>query len=377
MSRNHLQCRCGRRYLPRPGDEGRTIRCRCGALIPIPVSGKRITYPIPLSRKYQRLADTLIWGYLAGVVVAVGLLWGLGDHWWPATVLLYGPRWFLAPVLGVTLVIALLFRPRLLGAVIVSGLLLWGPWLGGRWSFSGSSSSDALGSLRLITFNMMGGGNTTPEVVIPGLLRFRPDVIGIQECNIEALDTTSLPRDWTLHTHSRLCFLSRLPVDSVVALEEVRTALEGGTGTAVLYRMIIDAKSLWVGVLHLETARKGMERLRASGDLASMNRNILIRQSGASRASTWLSRNAPDGIYLGDFNMPVESRIYRRNWASCQNAFSVAGRGFGYTRFLPQFSIRIDHVLSCGDAPIPTSAVVGPDLGSDHRPLIVDYRWRM
>jgi len=83
----------------------------------------------------------------------------------------------------------------------------------------------------------------------------------------------------------------------------------------------------------------------------------------------------PAGVVTSSFSiagcLPVESTIYRANWGSCRNAFSSVGHGFGWTRVLPHFSLRIDHVLSCGGWR-PLHAMVGPDLGSDHLPLIVD-----
>jgi len=71
--------------------------------------------------------------------------------------------------------------------------------------------------------------------------------------------------------------------------------------------------------------------------------------------------------------MPVESAIYRSYWSDCANSYSEVGHGFGFTRVLKWFSVRIDHVLACGGWR-PVKAIVGPDLGSDHLPLIVDLR---
>jgi endonuclease/exonuclease/phosphatase (EEP) superfamily protein YafD len=80
-------------------------------------------------------------------------------------------------------------------------------------------------------------------------------------------------------------------------------------------------------------------------------------------------------ILAGDFNMPTESAIYRTFWAAYANAFSDAGWGFGYTewpgmRRLP-FGIRIDHILA-GPGWHPLRCWVGPNIGSDHLPLIAE-----
>jgi len=78
-------------------------------------------------------------------------------------------------------------------------------------------------------------------------------------------------------------------------------------------------------------------------------------------------------IIAGDFNMPVDSTIYRRFWSGWQNAFSTAGFGYGYTKFTDRWGVRIDHVLASRGWQIRTAGV-GPDLGGDHRPVLVELR---
>jgi endonuclease/exonuclease/phosphatase (EEP) superfamily protein YafD len=76
-------------------------------------------------------------------------------------------------------------------------------------------------------------------------------------------------------------------------------------------------------------------------------------------------------IVAGDFNLPVESAIYRTHWGDLRNAFSRAGIGTGYTKHTRYWGVRIDHVLASGDIGTHRS-FVGRDVGSDHLPLIAD-----
>jgi endonuclease/exonuclease/phosphatase (EEP) superfamily protein YafD len=80
-------------------------------------------------------------------------------------------------------------------------------------------------------------------------------------------------------------------------------------------------------------------------------------------------------ILAGDFNMTADSPIYRQTWARFDNAFSRSGFGFGHTerpfKLNSQFGIRIDHVLFGPDWRA-CRCWVGPDVGSDHLPLIAD-----
>ncbi|MBT1070883.1 endonuclease/exonuclease/phosphatase family protein [Pelotalea chapellei] len=80
-------------------------------------------------------------------------------------------------------------------------------------------------------------------------------------------------------------------------------------------------------------------------------------------------------VVAGDFNTPVESVIYRTVWGDLANAFDKVGRGYGITQRVSvkgfSFGARIDHVLA-GKGLVPKVCEVGPDIGSDHLPVIAD-----
>jgi endonuclease/exonuclease/phosphatase (EEP) superfamily protein YafD len=80
-------------------------------------------------------------------------------------------------------------------------------------------------------------------------------------------------------------------------------------------------------------------------------------------------------IVAGDFNMTPESVIYRRRFGHLQNAFSTAGWGWGGTKFTRIHSVRIDHVLADDHWQI-ARCEVGPDVGSDHRPVVAELLFR-
>ena len=79
-------------------------------------------------------------------------------------------------------------------------------------------------------------------------------------------------------------------------------------------------------------------------------------------------------LLAGDFNLPVESAIYGQYWAQFSNAFSAAGLGLGHTKFTRWHGVRIDHILA-GPSWRFRRCWVGPDVKSDHRPLIADVEW--
>ena len=97
------------------------------------------------------------------------------------------------------------------------------------------------------------------------------------------------------------------------------------------------------------------------------------RRSESEMARQLAAESIGPVIVAGDFNMPVDSALYERYWSGLQNAFSIAGLGYGQTKFTRFYGIRIDHVLASREWQILT-ARVGPNLGGDHRPLVVDLQ---
>jgi len=202
---------------------------------------------------------------------------------------------------------------------------------------------------------------------------YHADIVVLQECAENLADAQYWPRGWTVRFEQSLCLASRFPVVEAKTLERIETGDQGGTGNVMFYRLRSD--SAWgmldLAVLHLETPRKGIEQVRYGARVSALARNELVREVGSRRMSRWISEQSDSALIAGDFNLPVESRIFRAHWSACGDAFSAVGHGFGWTRVLPHFAIRIDHVLTCaGWRAVHTE--LGPELGSDHLPLIVD-----
>ena len=368
-----IRCACGRTYQPKPEHAGRSIRCKCGRILPIPGGAGHLAGSGLLGRLVRRWTPWACWGWLIGVVVCAVLFWWLADAHWTATLILYGPRWPLLLPVPVLLVAALVVDRRLLVPVLVGVLVVLGPVMGGRTGWRTLFGVPDGTPLRIVTFNMRGGQNPLWQEVVPRLAGLNPDLILIQECDARIGDPGLLPLGWVFRRDANLCLLSREPVGLVQSLDVIRTQEDGMSGLVVAYPVPLADGHVLVGHVHLETPRRGIERFRWGGEVAGMSRSVLMRDAGSQRVSRWLTdAQAPAAIIAGDFNMPVESRIYRRHWSGCTNAFSRRGRGFGYTRVLPKWSARIDHVLICDPRWKVSRAFVGPDIGSDHLPVVVD-----
>jgi len=377
-----VRCRCGQVYHADPAHAGRRIRCRCGRTLKIPRPGRLLRLPrIRVRRpKFLRfpkwavaLARVAVWAYLSTALLATLVLWWLGDEWWLATVMLFGHRWLLLLPAFPLAVAALAIRARVFPVVLLASLVVLGPFMGFRTGWRAWLRGAAEPELTLATFNVEGNANPRTDE-IPGVLEsLGADLMLFQECTARLAEAAARLEAWAVWRVRGLCMASRYPIDSSAVMEEFEVSA-GSIGNVAFHVVRHPAGPLRVGLLHLETPRSGLAGLRYRGELSQLRRNLIMREGGSSRASRWLDGLGAE-IFAGDFNMPVESRIYRRYWGDCANAFSRTGRGFGYTRVLLRFSVRIDHVLTCrGWEAVRTW--VGPDLGSDHLPVIAELRRR-
>ena len=92
----------------------------------------------------------------------------------------------------------------------------------------------------------------------------------------------------------------------------------------------------------------------------------------STAAKEWIGDPRDVDLVGGDFNLPIESAVYRRHWGDFTNAFSSVGTGLGRTKRTRLIGVRIDHLL-VGSRLAARIASIGPDLGSDHRPLVCDF----
>src|SRR5262249_41243319 len=114
-----------------------------------------------------------------------------------------------------------------------------------------------------------------------------------------------------------------------------------------------------------EVMRRGW---RGAPDLIA---NTALRRLESGVARDRAARMVPRAIVVGDFNLPVESAIYREAWGAGSNAFSRTGLGFGWTEETRWHRVRVDHVLRGPDWEC-RRAWVEPRLGFDHRAVVAD-----
>jgi endonuclease/exonuclease/phosphatase (EEP) superfamily protein YafD len=346
----------------------------------VPVLVRRSSAPEEY-RRWRRTAVLIVsgcsWAYVLVVLGLWALLSAAGDRWWLATAVMYGPRWIWAVPLGLLIPAAVLTRPRLLGpALLLAALVVVGPVMGFRvpWPVpAGASAAPGPGAfaLRVLTCNT-GGGGFRPGALAELIAATGPDLVAVQEGSVRSLPGGTFPAGWQLRT----TVASRYPIRAV---EKLAPNVFGGYGFITRFDLETPGGLLHFFNLHLETVRDGLEALlwhksrpwRAAPAIAA---NLAVRARESAAASAWVRQVSGPVLIAGDFNMPTDSAIYRQCWSPFVNAFSAAGLGFGYTKFTSWHGIRIDHILA-GPHWRCSRAWVGPDVGSDHRPVLAELIW--
>jgi len=329
-----------------------------------------------------RLVPRVLWlatiAYLLLVVAAAIAVWFLADRWWLATVFLFGPRWVLALPLAILIPAALLWDRPLLAPLFVSTLTVLGPVIGlhtgWRRLFVGPDPSQ---DIRVMTFNTEGGRGMswTPTGVLEGL---EVDVAALQECAPAIAERVRALDGWHTDARAGACLISRFPILAVAQMDRDAFRDAGGAGLVVTYTLAVGDREIRLTNLHLDTPRKGLEAIRA-GDVSEgapiLEGKSLLREFEHRFARRWVDTLAGPRLVAGDFNSPPESPMFRTHWGDWQNAFDLVGVGLGGTRLNGWIRARIDHILA-DDSWTVVRSWLGPDLGSDHAPLLADLRFR-
>lgn len=319
------------------------------------------------------------WAYLASVSVYGLLIWGLGDRWWPATILLYLGRWVLLLPAIALVPATIAVRRMLLLPIALAACVAAIPVAGFRIPVLALIPRPAGTHIRLVTFNVDGGAFLADH--LPVLLEeWKADIVTMQECGEDLSAAAAKLADWHVHTVRQLCFLSRFPIAATAVMDrsvlervnESETAGIGGSGDVARYTVQLPSGPVSITNLHLETPRKGLESiLDGAFNLERLKGNTELRAIESRLARRWVDAGTAPTLVAGDFNTPVESTIFQDSWGDLTDAFSRVGFGFGLTKQNGWISARIDHVLA-GSGWYAERATVGKSVGSDHLPLVVD-----
>lgn len=310
------------------------------------------------------------WMYAFFLVGLAFVLRQTADRWWPTTLLLFGPRW----IWGVPLILLTTQLPRagkrLAGPLLLGAACWLGPIMGLciPWSNWATDVSPDV-QLRVLTCNV--AIDAAHDGALAGLIeKIQPDVVAIQEAPGDAEARWFASGAWYFERGGRVLVASRFPIEQA---SSAHWRDIGAEGSLLRCDLNIEGRRCHVFGIHLMTPREGLEAVLSHGwrSRSILENNTHLRALQAAGARRLIEQARGPVIVAGDFNLPADSFIYRKNWGAWADAFGTCGWGFGRTKWTSWFGARIDHVLA-NDQWRFARCWVGPDVGSDHLPLIAD-----
>jgi endonuclease/exonuclease/phosphatase family metal-dependent hydrolase len=211
----------------------------------------------------------------------------------------------------------------------------------------------------------------------------RPDVVALQEA--AAPKYTSMFAEWNVCRKGELLVAARRPLELVDRIRVLEPPHKNARSGALICTVHAAEGDVTLANVHLPSPSYGLYTVLDRYSVISPSRRHVLqdvienRATASAAVATAPSLNTANVVVLGDFNMPVDSAIYRRDWAGRTNAFSQGGWGLGHTvhgsRRGLSSSARIDHILT-GKNWTTVRSWVGPDVGSDHMPVIADLLYQ-
>ena len=292
-----------------------------------------------------------------------------GDAWAPATFLMFGPRWVLPIVPACAFFLTLIARRRSIPVATVALIVAGGPAMGFVFPIPGNETDSA--PMRVLTCNLH-NARIEGAAIAKLVQEMNPDVAAFQESNSVRQFTNFAPPNWHVHRAAGLVLVSRYPIRKAEVLGTDSTSEHGLVAT---YELETPRGLLTVFNLHFATPRDALAKV-ASGQAdgwKELEENSAIRRAQSENVAAAATKVRGAVLILGDFNTPTESVVFKKAWSNFEDAFAMAGWGWGYTFRIKRTAVRIDHILlRNGKA---AHCWVGPDIGSPHRPVLADVRW--
>ena len=321
------------------------------------------------------MLSAIVYAYVA-VVAAVAAIYAIG----PERLAWGGVTLFLPQIIsrrpGFVLLPLVLWRGRRLTWLLVAPLLLiLGPLMGLTWS---SQQPQPGIRVRVMTYNVQLWQRRSVPAIVREILEADPDVLCLQD----ARRTKSTPLAEYLEKRNVAMFGQYVVVSKFPIVESSvgDISYDGETHTYLRARIDLKGRHIVVFNAHLVTPRDALSPLRSPTlwrlGISEMRQNQSQRMRQA-RQLVEDSRGITEPLIIaGDLNAPPASLVTRMlTERGFVDAFSAAGRGYGYTfghtLLIGRPFLRLDRILASPDL-VPVRAWVGGASGSDHRPVIAD-----
>jgi endonuclease/exonuclease/phosphatase (EEP) superfamily protein YafD len=334
-------------------------------------------------RRRNPLVPSFCLAYAVGVLAFFLVIRYAGDHWWPATILLYAPRWPWLLPLFVLLPLTLHRRDKKwIWLTCFAGIFALGPLMGlaipWRRLVQATTGEMTGEKLRVLVCNVH-RAELNPPALDAYIRQMQPQVVLLQDYSPRDAGPAFSGPGWRHYQLGEIFIATRFPLKKVhdLHLERIPGPDDGDvshrTGSAVCFDLETASGPLHVVGLHLASPHPALRTLARNRIKAAMRleANSTRRWRESQHISDWLATQTGPLIIAGDFNTPADSAIYRQFWWKYPDAFPTAGFGFGYTHLSWLSEMRIDHLLTSQGITC-TGFQTGPDCGTPHRPMVAD-----
>jgi vancomycin resistance protein VanJ len=231
--------------------------------------------------------------------------------------------------------------------------------------------TDGEHGITAMTFNVL-TTNKDAAAIVGAIRAVNPDIVGFQELTRarKTAISAALEADYPYHTllpperFPAVGLMSRFPIEHVerFPLPPLDFALH-----AVL---LVDGARLHVFVVHLSP--NGLGRNPVDQYVRLAKERFAQRAAEVTRLEQALRALREPALLLCDCNLTDTSQAYAQLATFMSDSFREAGWGFGHSSFSrrPPFQAqRLDYIWH-SDQLVALEATVGPDGGSDHRPMV-------
>ncbi len=339
-----------------------------------------------ITKPRRRWLELLSVGYVVLLVIWWLLRLAFFDGlWWLALLNTFALVLFIPLVLLILL--ALWYRRPWLLFVLAIPLALF-VWLFGETLLPPATAGpggENRATITAMSFNVL-WSNDDYDRIAEVIAAADPDIVGFQELQSEHLTEINARLDVAYPYQASLAsegyhtigLLSRFPIESMTTLDNAIFE------RALSVRLRVDERPLTVIVAHLIPTSIGdiLHTVFDHRDISELSMMVTERfarrEQHAKRLLAVVREAEEPALLLCDCNANNTSEVYAVFRSDLQDSFVEAGWGLGNTRIGPLLRTpltRVDYVWHTSDLQA-VRAWVGPDAGSDHRPVIAELAWR-